>query len=536
MNKKILTILLLSLAVIASGCTQPASTGQSSQQGYALRFRFEKGTALFSTTRLTLESNGQVQSREEMKTLALVKDANQEAAALQLIALSLKSRDKNGERDKCSTTPLQQKRKTVTVYPDGNADFGNFAGTTFHLPLKRVKIGEEWKFEGIDYKIEKPERFENAAGSFNCLKISFNGIQSDKLGTKWLHGYFLFDPEKELKVKEKTVEERATTKTTIETEITKIEKNYSQETDYSCLYPSKNLAMPQKFMAAINYFRKGDYLGALQLSRETKKDLEAIKDLNSEETQIKKNTLSLLALCYERLHNQKRALNARFEAAEYFYKFLDSNKIDADDFKQALEDYHRVAEINNKHAAKAAQQLSDLNSMLAGWLKGKALLSDTGEKNGFKITLFTGRKEIVNEMRGTDEEYNAPVLGAKQGGYFGAIFTMPSHAPKAIPALKAEPSTLSKEHTVILKKTQDQNKGFLAGFCYTPTEKGNILHFNDQNVEITSDKNTFCVECKNGFYSIQLEPGTYTLQGSEKTIRVKAGTTTIAHAKIKANN
>lgn len=535
MQKTFIILLLLSALLLFNGCIQttppkptPIPVTVTPPAGYTLSFKFEEGTTLFNKAKLNIEIDGKSRLKQEMQTVSLVEDVNQDVSTLKMVMLEVKEIDANGSKNICESMEVKEKKSTVKISPTGKADFEEYSRTFFYLPKKRVNLGDTWEFEKIEYTLEERVDFNGLGQKTKCLKISFDGMLFDNLGTKWVHGYFLFDPVKHLKVKEKTIVERATSKRVYENELTRVEPNFSGEIDYSCVYPYEEMSLMQKASAAQTYFNQGDFLGALTLSKAANKELSNKTDLNSQELEIKKETMLLFAQSLERTNQPKKALNQRFETAQFFEQFLSKNKIQSSDFTRALENYKKVAGSEHSKASQCRQKFNELNARIAGKLKGKVLLSDTGKSEGLKIQLFKGNKTTEHSMKGFAQQYSIPVLDLNKGDSFKALFYKDTYEPRALPSMTVDKNTLSKQYTVILKRMKDQNKGYLAGLCYSLNQNGKIKKFHDLNFQITKNQQEFTAECSDGFYSILLEPGTYTLP-TEQEFEVKAGKTTIAH-------
>jgi len=537
LNKNFFILLALFAALLAfqgcnlngNGTPTPTPTPTPGEgEGYFLSFEFEGGSALYNSVNVLIEPLDGEAVRQEMRTITLVKSAGEEFSEMEITLLEASILDSNGERDICPAMPLESKRNTLNLYRNGKADFGTYEVTTFHFPQQEVKVGDTWEFEEIEYKAEEMVSIENQAGIFECLRISFDGLQQDEFGAKYVHGYFLFDPVKKLKVKEETIEERATLKITSQNELTGIELNYSAETDYSCVFPSEGLSLGEKFISAVNYFSIGEYQGALALSLSAKQDIDAKADLNAEELELKKNLYPLVALAFERNGMAEKALAQRFENAAFFHEFISGESVSVEEFRQSYENYKLVSESGSLNAEAALEKFNDLNSMIAGRFNGKLMLKDTGETEWAKISALNGASEIWLALRGRDQAYSIPLFGFGEGDLFFALYQRPGYEPQSLPLLEATEAVLEEEFTVILSPSEDANKGYLAGFCYSLNTAGKIKKALDLNFDVLKGEEEFAAECKGGFFSLLLEPGTYTIPPLETAFEVKAGDTTVA--------
>jgi len=535
---KIITITLILLALSLSACFEPApvypgnDNNNPTSEEYKIEFRYTEGTAYFKSTSVALESNETDAGTQKLETISIARTVTDEAATLDLYTTSF-SFDGNTEKDMCEEAPTKAKKRTVTIYPNGLADFGSYQQTLFHLPEEKVQIGDEWKIEEMDYKIEELAEFENIAGKFNCLKISFSGVVTGENGTAWRRGYFLYDPEQKLNIKESVTEETSAFTARSENEITKIIPDFDEEIDLSCIFPTKGKSLEETFIAAVNYFQSGEYEGAAYLSEKTKDLLSQITDLNSEQQNIKKNTLALIALSYERLNEPGKELYARLEAAEYFTQFIEETNVDTYDFEQVYENYKRVSESHTPEAAAAKEKFDALNEKIPASLNGIAKLSDTGETDGLLIELTTGNQSITHELREVNEEYSIPLYKFEEGQKFAALYHKPFYKPRALTGLEVNSENLAVDsYTVILSRVQDTNNGWLAGFCYRLNEDGSIKEMLDSTVTVTkigTNTEPMETECKDGFYSIEVPIGEYAIDAMSVPFIVKTGRTTIAH-------
>lgn len=536
--KKALVFLITVLLAIAfigfSGCLQPDEGKEivppTKEKEFLLSFKFGEGSALFHKITLTIERNGKTEPIQVMETVSLVKESQEDFSELQMIMLNAYRLDSNGRKDMCASMPYSRKKGTVKFYLDGKVDYGEFTKTSFHLPQEKLKLGDSWEFEGIEYKIEEETRFKNEAGEFNCLKISFDGIKYDYFGTKRIHGYFLFDPEKNLKVKEETINERPTLKTKSENELIRIVPDFSEEIDYSCVFAAEKLSPEEKFELAEKFFAENEYEGSLELALSAKQDLEEKSELSQGETSLMKKALTLIADSYQFKGDKERELTQRFENAKYFEQFLTEKTVLVSDFVQAYLDYKKVSESESNLAKEASERFNDLNARMTGILKGNANLADTGKVEGLKILLVEGIMELEYESEPFNTAYSIPVLDLSKGNLFSALYYRAGYKPIALPPITIDENTFLGEYSVVLKRMDDNSLGYLAGFCYSLEEEtGLIKQFNDLNFKVSNEEQEFEAQCSNGFYSIPLKPGPYTIEPIGKEVGVKQAGTTIAN-------
>jgi len=145
---KIITITLILLALSLSACFEsaPVNPGNDNNlpasEEYQIEFRYTEGTAYVRSTSVSLESNETDAGTQKLETISIAKTVTEKAATLDLYTTSF-SFDGNTEKDLCEEAPIDAKKLTVTVYPDGTADFGSYQQTLFHLPEEKVSIGEQ---------------------------------------------------------------------------------------------------------------------------------------------------------------------------------------------------------------------------------------------------------------------------------------------------------------------------------------------------------------------------------------------------------
>ncbi|MEM0360520.1 MAG: hypothetical protein QXK06_04265, partial [Candidatus Diapherotrites archaeon] len=228
---------LLSAGIFLLGCTiQPKEKNQEKE--FLLYFSFEEGSALFQKTRIAYTDSSGAKLERELHTATLVKNAGEKISELKILMLEAKNLNA-GNENLCLSLSYPEKKAIVKFHSDGNVEYGQLSAISFHLPEKKVKIGDSWEFEGIEYKLSGETVFANEDTQFQCLKITFDGVQADSFGTKRVSGYFLFDPERHLKIKEEVLEERAGFKTEYSNELTKIVPSFKGELNYLCLYPAE---------------------------------------------------------------------------------------------------------------------------------------------------------------------------------------------------------------------------------------------------------------------------------------------------------
>ncbi|MFH1234960.1 MAG: hypothetical protein V1493_05105 [Candidatus Diapherotrites archaeon] len=521
--------LLFAAVLLVAGCNVPPADGIQEKE-FSLYFAFEKGSALFNTITVSVEDSNGAKAARQIITMTTVKEAGEKVSELRMLMLEANAAGGSNE-SVCASIPYAGKKSTVKFHSDGNVEYGSQSSVSFYLPPQKVKIGESWDFEGIEYTLAEETKFSSGAGDFNCLRITVDGIQSDAAGTKRISGYFLFDPERHLKVMEETIEERLGLKTAYSSELTAIEENFSGEPDYSCLFASEGMTAGQKYWFAERRFAENNSESALELSLAAKQEFEMEKDLNKEELAAKKNNLMLLADIYQSLGLKEKEMRQRMGNADYFSQFLAGGAgISANEFVQVWQDYKTVSVSGSWLLQEAEKKLADLNARVTGILKGQALLSDTGKTEGLKILLAEGSTTLEFESAPFGESYSIPVLDLNEGGLFSAIYYRAGYVPEALPPQKADRNVFAGEYSYALSPMDDNSLGYLAGFCYSlDPATGWIKQFNEGRFPVIGDSNTFQAECKNGFYSLLLPPGAYTILPQEKALEVKAAETTIAN-------
>ncbi|MCX6802472.1 MAG: hypothetical protein NT067_05185 [Candidatus Diapherotrites archaeon] len=521
--------LLLAAALFTAGCNAPPDNNGQKKE-FSLYYAFEKGSALFNTITVSVEDANGAKASREIRTMTTVKEAGESISELRMLMVGANAVGGSNESI-CASIPYASKKSTVKFHSDGNVEYGGQSSVSFHLPAQKVAVGGTWEFEGIEYTLEGETAFNGTAGDFNCVKITFDGVQSDSLGTKRISGYFLFDAGRHLKIMEETTEERPGLKTTYSSELTAIKENFSGEPDYSCLFASEAMTAAQKYWFAERRFAENNLEIALELSLAAKQEFEKEKDLNEEELAAKKNNLMLLADIYKALGLKEKEIGLRLANADYFSQFLaGGKKISANEFVQAWEDYKKASVSGLGFSEEAGKKLADLNARITGTLKGKALLTDTGKTEGLKILLSEGSTELGFESEPFGESYAIPVLDLNEGGLFSAIYYRTGYVPQALPPQKADKNVFAGEYSYALSPMDNNALGYLAGFCYSlDAATGEIKQFNEERFPVLGDSDTFQAECKNGFYSLLLPPGAYTIPPQEKAYEVRAAETTIAN-------
>ncbi len=277
-------------------------------------------------------------------------------------------------------------------------------------------------------------------------------------------------------------------------------------------------------------FAENEFLGSIEIAMAAKQELKAIQDLNAQETEQLKQAMSLLADNYKYLGETEKEMAQRMETAEFILPSLKEKEINVNDFAQAFLDLRAVAESGSELSKQAASNLADLNARIKGFIKGTAALSDTGKRTGLKILSIQGDLTLNFEIGEYTEGYSLPVLDLTKGEQFTLLYYANGYNPKALPPIQANQETFVGEYSIALKPMKDLNKGILSGLCYSVDETGNFTGFTESEItlfELGTDNEPATANCKNGFYSIELNPGQYAVNAMSISREIQPGKTTI---------
>jgi len=520
-------LMLLALAGMLLMLPQPNGGEAPQEDEFLLSFRFEEGaTLVHERTELTIRE-GQEVPKVIMRLLNIPRKVHDDYTELESLMISAFDLTSGSRVDLCGKIHATQKRGNYNIYSNGTIDYGEYSRTNFYLPSRGVKVGEKWKFENVFYELKEKTVLENSAGKFNVVKIEYYGTRE---GTE-LFGTAYFDYENGRMVENTLIGLSGTSGKKVKTELVGIIENFSEEDiDESCLLAEKALSFKEQLNEAISLSESGNHDDSLTVALKLEKELEEKKDLNREEKIVLAGTSLVMADDYNALGKREEAIESYFSAGEQFRE----NMFLYEEFTVAKSAYE--AALSFGESAYYAQAESALGGMLdrnKGEITGRGIRKDNADSTKVFSYLFNGF-DAMGDQATFKGWTRSIVLDSSPGTKLALVYYCSEYVPKMLP-IEFDSNALTGQWDAVLERMEDANKGIVAGVCHKASQDSNIYgitSFGDLTLNFTRGTRGWQAECKNGFYHIELEPGTYTLQNTGREVEVAAARTTIENVQL----
>jgi len=493
---------------------------------FLLSFKFEKGTALINERTEFGVENGKEVPRVVMKLLNIPRKVYPDYTELESIMISAFELKDGNKIDYCPEIHSTQKRGWYNVHSNGTIDYGSFSQTNFYLPSRKVKIGEKWKFENITYELKEKTTLSTPAGTFNVVKIEYYGSKdsTDLFGTTY------FDYENGRIVKTTLLGLSKGKGKKVETKLIGIIKNFKEsDIDKTCLLAEKRLTPMQQLKEAIILSGSKNFDASLSVALKLRDELES-RDLNREEKII-------LAGAYLVMGDDYNGLGEKASAAENYFiagKKFKENMFLTDEFKTALNAFKSVIALgDNNYYSKAQTALQEMEDANKGEIWGRVIRKDNGDSSSNYSHLFNGFRAMGDRATYKGKTHSI-VLNSSFGTKLALIYYRNEYKPKMVP-IDFDENALHEWWDAVLERMDDANKGIIAGVCFKASddpEHYGITSFEDTTVNIRKGTLAWQAECTNGFYSIELEPGTYSIEETGAIVKVTPSKTFIENIRV----
>lgn len=229
--KKLFLISFL-LMLFFFGCTQLQQEKElpQNQEEFLLSLKFYEKQALIHDIKITNTSTKETIFR---KSLTLTLHVFEDYAQVEAIILDATQIDANNNTiNLCPSMLQQEKESIVKIYSDGAIDTGKESKRSIYLPRKKVKIGDKWDFEGLNYFIAGKEVVNKSFGSIEVLRITVNGRKDGRP----IEGFILFDYKNGRLIQQVIKDRLGSTLYIIDTTLVDIKDNFNaNDINKSCL-------------------------------------------------------------------------------------------------------------------------------------------------------------------------------------------------------------------------------------------------------------------------------------------------------------
>ena len=546
-STRILLGLILCMVFIATlGCIQqqgpsqtetPTPTATPEQDVFYAKYAFDRNVALFHRVRIEATVDDNAYPTQIFETVTLPLEITPDYTKIEMVMIKAIKLDKNGVSDLCKELGYSKKQSVVNLFRDGRVDYGTYSVTNFYMPQRALRIGDTWKFEGIDYKLEEATTVKTLAGEFPALRISFSGKRASKYGYKDINGVLFFDYVNDRIAKYVQTEKVGNYVRKIESELIDVKYNYT-EPPMDCVFSSSALSAEEKYERARYWNTFEKFRDSLYFALSAKQDLQE-KDLNAEQKQLYKNILEVIIDDYRMLNEKENEARVRFEAANFYLALFEeqlANKLaDARDYFAARYHLQALTGSDTQYNKQAKEKLAELDAKQLGIARGKALLKDTGDNTGAIAELFDFEKIVRFGLLG-EPYYNIPIIDENAQQELALYLYKDGYMPKFL--IKAASDLLAKDNDFILEplSSEDVNKAIVAGTCY------NGKGFAQSKLVFENDSASVSADC-NKYYVTILEQADYNifvLKGEQKvlldSVSASSSGVIIKHLALSENN